>query len=44
MSRLFRVTRDNIGDILAAVAVSAYFLGFLVAIHTALARLAKLAY
>jgi hypothetical protein len=40
MSRLFRATRDNASDILAAVAASAYFLGFLVAVHAALTKLA----
>ena len=39
MSRLLQATRDNAGDILAAVAASAYFLGFLGAIHVALAKL-----
>ncbi len=39
MLRLFGAVRDNAGDILAAVAVAAYFLGFLGAVHAALARL-----
>ncbi len=39
MSRLFQAARDNASDILAAVAASIYFLGFLGAIHAALDRL-----
>jgi predicted trehalose synthase len=39
MSHLFREARDNAQDILAAVAAAAYFLGFLGAVHIALARL-----
>jgi hypothetical protein len=39
MSHLFRETCDNTQDILAAVAAAAYFLGFLGAVHVALARL-----
>jgi hypothetical protein len=37
--RLLQATRDNAGDIVAAVAASAYFLGFLGAIQVALAKL-----
>ena len=40
MSRLFRAARDNASDVLAAVAASAYFLGFFAAIHAALDKLA----
>ncbi len=39
MLRLFEAARANAGDILAAVAVAAYFLGFLGAIHVALGKL-----
>jgi hypothetical protein len=39
MSHLFRDARDNASDILAAVAASTYFLGFLSAVHAALAKL-----
>ena len=39
MSHLFRAARDNASDILAAVAASAYVLGFFVAVHAALAKL-----
>ena len=39
MSRLFRAAGDNANDVLAAVAASAYFLGFFVAVHAALAKL-----
>jgi predicted trehalose synthase len=39
MSHLFREAHDNAQDILAAVAAAAYFLGFLGAVHVALARL-----
>jgi hypothetical protein len=39
MSRLFQAARDNANDILAAVAASIYFLGFLGGIHAALGRL-----
>ena len=40
MSSLFRAARDNASDILAAVAASAYFAGFFVAVHAALDKLA----
>ncbi len=43
MLRLLKAARDkaraNAGDILAAVAVAAYFLGFFGAVHLALAKL-----
>jgi len=39
MSHLFREARGNAGDILAALAAAAYFLGFLGAFQVALARL-----
>ena len=39
MSHLLREVRDNAQDILAAVTATAYFLGFLVAVHVALAKL-----
>jgi hypothetical protein len=39
MSHLLRHARDNARDILAAVAAAAYFLGFLGAVHVALAKL-----
>jgi hypothetical protein len=39
MLRLLQATRDNVGDMLAAVAASAYFLGFLGAVHAALGKL-----
>ena len=43
MLRLLEAARDmaraNAGDVLAAVAVAAYFLGFLGAVHVALAKL-----
>ena len=40
MHHLSQAARDNASDILAAVAASAYFLGFLGAIHAALGKLA----
>jgi hypothetical protein len=39
MLRLLQAARDNASDMLAAVAASAYFLGFLGAVHAALGRL-----
>ncbi len=43
MLRLLKAARDkaraNAGDLLAAVAVAAYFLGFFGAVHLALAKL-----
>jgi hypothetical protein len=39
MSRLFQVARYNTSDILATVAASAYFIGFLGAVHAALGKL-----
>ena len=39
MSHLFREACYNAQDILAAMAAAAYFLGFLGAVHVALARL-----
>ena len=39
MSRLFEAARDNPADVLAVVVVSAYFLGFLGAVHAALDKL-----
>ena len=39
MSRLFQSARDNARDVVASVAASAYFLGFLAGIHTALDKL-----
>ena len=40
MSRLLQAARDNAGDVLAALAASAYFLGFFGAVHAALSKLA----
>ena len=40
MPRLLRAARDNVSDIVAAVAASTYFFGFLSALYTALAKLA----
>ncbi len=40
MPRLLRAARDNVSDIVAAVAASAYFFGFVSALYAALAKLA----
>ena len=40
MPRLLRAVRDNVSDIVAAVAASAYFFGFLGTLYAALAKLA----
>jgi hypothetical protein len=40
MAQLFQAARCNASDILAAVAASAYFLGFFASIHVALDKLA----
>lgn len=39
MSRLFQAARDNAADMLAAVALSVYFLGFFGALLAALDKL-----